>query len=81
MNNTFCVGIFLGLIFGRGLAWEFSAETISIVFIEIVMWLLCMKKTHRLLDGFIVLSLYPLSLIIVIILEKASVLVVMVGHL
>ena len=29
MNNTFCLGIFLALIFFKEIAWEFSAETVS----------------------------------------------------
>jgi hypothetical protein len=39
MNNTFCLGIFLALVFFKGLAWEFSAETISIIAVEIVIGL------------------------------------------
>lgn len=35
MNNTFCLAIFLLLIYFKNLAWEFSAETISILFIEV----------------------------------------------
>ena len=30
MNNTFCLGIFLCLVYFKSLIWEFSAETISI---------------------------------------------------
>ena len=26
INNTFCLGIFLALVYFRGLQWEFSAE-------------------------------------------------------
>ena len=35
MNNTFCLGIFLILIYARDLAWTFSAETISIFLIQV----------------------------------------------
>ena len=29
MNNTFCLSIFMGLVYFRGLAWQYTAETIS----------------------------------------------------
>lgn len=35
MNNTFCLGIFLMLVYAKNLAWEFSAETLSIVLIQV----------------------------------------------
>lgn len=70
MNNTFCLGIFLVLIVWKGLVWQFSAETISIVAIEImVAVMVLLKKVHTLLDAVIVLSFYPLSLVIVKVLE------------
>ena len=34
MNNTFCLSIFMGLVFFKGLAWKFSAETLSILVVE-----------------------------------------------
>ena len=36
MNNTFCLGIFLALIYMRGMKWTFSAETISIVVVQLI---------------------------------------------
>lgn len=35
MNNTFCLGVFMFLIFFRSLAWEFSAETITILLVQV----------------------------------------------
>merc|ERR1719162_355376 len=35
MNNTFCLCIFMGLIYIRGLAWQYTAETASIVIVRI----------------------------------------------
>lgn len=69
MNNTFCLGIFLALICFRPLVWTFTAETFVILFIELVMIYMALKTTHRLSDALLVLSLYPLSIIIVWILE------------
>merc|ERR1712113_1340457 len=31
MNNTFCLSIFMGLVYFRGLAWKYTAETFVIV--------------------------------------------------
>ncbi|KAI9911853.1 hypothetical protein PsorP6_009045 [Peronosclerospora sorghi] len=72
MNNTFCLGIFAALMsFKRGgLVWEFSAETFSILFVELSIGYIAMKKTQRLLDGLIVLLLYPFSIFLVFLLEK-----------
>jgi len=72
MNNTFCLGIFLCLVFFRDLAWEFAAETLSILLVELVMFLMTIQKTQRLYMAFLVLSLYPLSLVFVVILEAAG---------
>jgi Ca2+/Na+ antiporter len=69
MNNTFCLCIFMGLIFFRGLAWEFSAETISILAVEYSMILFVQTKTMTLLRGCMVLSMFPLSLVLVAVLE------------
>lgn len=38
MNNTFCLGVFMFLIFFRSLAWEFSAETVSILLVQVSRW-------------------------------------------
>jgi hypothetical protein len=49
--------------------WEFSAETIAILFVEIVVALMTLKKIHTTVDALLVLSLYPISLILVAVLE------------
>jgi len=69
MNNTFCLATFLALICFRPLVWEFTAETISILLIEIVMFFYTFKTTHRLLDGIIVGCLFPFSIFLVWLLE------------
>jgi Ca2+/H+ antiporter len=59
------IGIFMLLICTQSLVWEFFAETLSILFVQVMMALVAMKKTHTVLDGFLILSLYPLSLALV----------------
>jgi len=72
MNNTFCLGIFLCLIFFKGLVWEFSAETIAIVSVELILFGFAMKKTHRIFEASLILSLYPLSIFFVWFLENVA---------
>ncbi|KAL7543614.1 hypothetical protein ACHAXR_012920, partial [Thalassiosira sp. AJA248-18] len=69
MNNTFCLSIFMALIYFRGLAWQYSAETISIILVQFGMgaWALRGKMSTK--TGFIVLSLFPLSVMFVALLE------------
>eukprot|EP00403_Amphidinium_massartii_P019308 CAMPEP_0178412988 /NCGR_PEP_ID=MMETSP0689_2-20121128/22298_1 /TAXON_ID=160604 /ORGANISM="Amphidinium massartii, Strain CS-259" /LENGTH=563 /DNA_ID=CAMNT_0020034251 /DNA_START=98 /DNA_END=1789 /DNA_ORIENTATION=- len=71
MNNTFCLGIFLALVYFKHLAWEFTAETLSIVIIQFaVAAVVLTRDVSTLLDGVIVLSFYPLSLLLVYVLEN-----------
>ena len=66
MNNTLCLAIFLGVIYFRNLAWEYTAETISILFVQFAVGTIARKrKTFRMIDALCILALYPLSLIIV----------------
>mmetsp|Transcript_24810 Transcript_24810/g.50851 ORF Transcript_24810/g.50851 Transcript_24810/m.50851 type:complete len:561 (+) Transcript_24810:129-1811(+) len=69
MNNTFCLSIFMALIYFRGLAWQYSAETIAIISVQLAMGLLAMKDKMSTSTGFLVLAIFPLSVVIVAILE------------
>jgi len=66
MNNTLVLAVFNILIFWKGLYYEFFAETCAILLVE---YLICMytifKSVHTVLDAFIILSFYPLSLVLV----------------
>jgi Ca2+/H+ antiporter len=71
MNNTFCLAIFYGLIYFRGLAWQFTAETIAIVAIQFIMGAIALLGTTMTMKtGVFIVCLYPLSLIGVYILEN-----------
>jgi Ca2+/Na+ antiporter len=66
MNNTFCLAIFMALIYYQGLAWKFTAETFSIFFSQFLLFLVVMKGNKQpAYYGLIVVSFYPLSLIFV----------------
>jgi hypothetical protein len=71
MNNSFCLAIFLFMIFSQGLAWKFTAETISIFLIQFFVFLVVKKgRKMPLLYGVIVFFFYPLALVIVYGLEN-----------
>jgi len=70
MNNTYCLGIFLIMIYISRLTWTFTAETLSIVAVELMVAIISQRRVHRLIDGCMVLVLYPASLAFVYILEK-----------
>jgi Ca2+/Na+ antiporter len=70
MNNTFCLGIFYVLIYVQGLAWKFTAETVSIVLVQIfVGGMVLVKSKQSMMFGIIVFLFYPLSLVIVAVME------------
>lgn len=71
MNNTFCLGIFYGLIYFGGLAWQFTAETVAIILIQWIIGLLAVaKETQTWFTGFIILLMYPFCLFVVYYLEN-----------
>lgn len=71
MNNTFCFAIFLALVKFRDLAWQFTAETISIMMVQYVIGVLVLIKSVQTLGmGFLIMGLYPLSLVVVYYLEN-----------
>lgn len=69
MNNTVCLGVFLAIIFFRKLQWLFTAETITILFVEICILCLSFKTTQTYFHAILLLCLYPLSIFMVWILE------------
>merc|ERR1712136_192962 len=73
MNNTFCLGIFFALVFAQGIPWEFSAETISIVLVEILVAAFAMtRKIMKLIDAFVIVSFYAGCVLTVWCLENIS---------
>ena len=69
MSNTFCLSIFMGLIYFRGLAWSYTSETIAILLVEYALAGMVQKNKLTTLDGLIILSFYPLSLVFVATME------------
>jgi len=73
MNSTLGLGIFYTLIYARGLAWEFSAETMAILFVT---WAVCitggLKTVYQTYWAIPNSALYPLSLLVVWMLENLA---------
>jgi len=69
MNNTFCLSIFMGLVYFRGLAWQYTAETASIVIVQFIIAYLVQKEVMTTKVALYILGLFPLSLVFVAVLE------------
>lgn len=65
MNNTFCLAIFMALIYFQGLAWQYSAETISILVAQLLVAFISYKDVQTSLDVWLILAIYPLCIFIV----------------
>jgi hypothetical protein len=59
----------MGLIFVRGLAWQYSAETIAIVVVEFLMAVVAQKDVLTTFHAALILSIFPLSIALVATLE------------
>ena len=74
LNNTFCLAVFLAIVYFRQLEWTFTAEVVSIVLTELAVGLIVLNRpSFRLMDALIILSFYPLSLILVKLLKLVGV--------
>jgi len=71
MNNTFCLGIFMALVYFQGLAWKFTAETLTIIVVEFALaGIVLMNHNQRVVDAFGIFLLFPGALAMVYILEN-----------
>jgi Ca2+/Na+ antiporter len=72
MNNTFVLAIFLALVYFKELAWEFTAEVLVILVVEIIMFAIAFRKNFPSYWAWVVLSLFPLSIVFVFLLENVG---------
>ena len=70
MNNTFCLAIFMALIYYQGLSWEYCAETIAIMLCQIGVALVSLKSVQTMATAYGVALLYPACLVLVAGLES-----------
>ncbi|OIT00325.1 PREDICTED: uncharacterized protein LOC109228864 [Nicotiana attenuata] len=70
MNNLLCLSVFLAIVYIRGLTWNFSSEVLVILIVCIVMGVLgSIRTTFPLWTCSIAFLLYPLSLVLVYVLD------------
>jgi Ca2+/Na+ antiporter len=72
MNGTLALCIFMCLIYFRNLSWAFSAEVITVIFVLLVVGLNSLKTTIFLWQAVLVGSLYPLSILMVYLMETVG---------
>jgi Ca2+/Na+ antiporter len=71
MNNTFCLAIFFALIYFKKLAWQFTAETVSIMVIQWLIGIIAITQSvQKFAIGFLILACYPACLAIVYVMEN-----------
>ncbi|KAL5715921.1 hypothetical protein ACHQM5_017679 [Ranunculus cassubicifolius] len=70
MNNILCLAVFLGLVYVRNLSWDFSAEVLVILIVCVLMGIVgSIRTTFPLWTSFVAFALYPLSLLLVYLLD------------
>eukprot|EP00227_Mantoniella_beaufortii_P014562 CAMPEP_0197577120 /NCGR_PEP_ID=MMETSP1326-20131121/1869_1 /TAXON_ID=1155430 /ORGANISM="Genus nov. species nov., Strain RCC2288" /LENGTH=567 /DNA_ID=CAMNT_0043140137 /DNA_START=36 /DNA_END=1739 /DNA_ORIENTATION=- len=70
MNNTLCFGLFMIVMHAQGLEWTFTAETLCILLVTLVVGCVgASGTTFKTWTGLPVLAMYPLSLLFVIFLD------------
>jgi len=71
MNNTFCLSIFFMCFVMKDLVWQFTAETISICLIQYLIGIIVIRKNvQNVMDGCMILCLYPSAMGLVWLLKK-----------
>ncbi|WCJ30853.1 sodium/calcium exchanger family protein / calcium-binding EF hand family protein [Euphorbia peplus] len=70
MGNVLSLSVFLGLVYFRGLTWDFSSEVLVILIVCVVMGLIAsFRTTFPLWMAFVAYSFYPFSLLLVYVLQ------------
>lgn len=70
MSNILSLSVFLGLVYVRELTWSFSSEVLVILIVCILMGVFAsFRTTFPLWTCLLAFSLYPLSILLVYVLE------------
>lgn len=70
MNNVLGFSVLLAIIYVREMTWEFSAEVLVVLIVCLVVGLIAsVRSTFPLWTAFVAFLLYPLSLLLVYILN------------
>ena len=66
MNNTLVFGVMMIVIFVQSLYYQYFAETLTILIVEAaVATYVLVKNNHLVLDAFVLISFYPISIVLV----------------
>jgi len=66
MNNTLVFGVMMIIIAVQALYFQYFAEVIAILMVEIIIAsYVLLKSTHLVLDSYFILALYPLAIVVV----------------
>eukprot|EP00400_MALV-I_sp_L67-5_P000642 gene642-237_t len=69
MNNTLAFGVFMVIVLAKSLNWKHTAEIIAIIFAEVCIGLIAMKRIHKWLTATAIMLIYPLTILLVWILK------------
>ncbi|KAF8409000.1 hypothetical protein HHK36_005071 [Tetracentron sinense] len=70
MNNILCLSVLLAIIYVRELTWDFTAEVLAVLIVCAIMGLVAsFRSTFPVWTGFVAYLLYPLSLLLVYVLD------------
>uniref|UniRef100_A0A5B6YKW4 Sodium/calcium exchanger membrane region domain-containing protein n=1 Tax=Davidia involucrata TaxID=16924 RepID=A0A5B6YKW4_DAVIN len=73
MNNILGFSVLLSIMYFRGLSWDFSAEMLTVLIVCAIMGIAAsFSSTFPVWTSFIAYLLYPLSLLLVYLLEEFS---------
>lgn len=70
MNCTFCLCIFLGLVYFRELSWDYTAEVAAVLMTIWVVGILGLKDTFTMVDAVIIAALFPISVVMIWFMEN-----------
>ena len=73
MNNSFCLAIFLAVVFVKNLEWNYTAEVCAILLVEAIMCAMAYVQKTPLWHALVPAALYPASLGLVYALERGGV--------
>ena len=72
MSITLFLGIFLLIVKIRGVAWAYTAETLAILLVELIMFIILSRPIITMKMSIFIISLYPLTLLFVALLENVA---------
>jgi hypothetical protein len=75
LNNTFCLSLFLGLVWVRKLEWAYSAEVTVLVTVQLVIGILTSTAKNNVIPvwkAVVAGSMFPLSLAMVYALQNVA---------